>query len=450
MALLKCPECNKEFSEYATACPNCGCPIDIVKQHLQSTSDAHTTPTELVKESNEDLFQSSDINSSFDYIHKKNAADIKDVEIPLVEMVKTERILFYIIAVFVFFTFFIALINLRIIPAVLLFLSGLAILPKNKILEFWDNRNLSNPKITRILTSIGLFIAAVVISRGMTAVKEGANVAVTQQSAEKITENSDINTATTDEIVDEPNLDSKIADIENAGYYYITPDDLSTYCPNLEGVKIYTVINVDELDNEKIQSTLVDGYMMSNFYTSEDVTNNISEDDVVAVYGTVADYNSYGSIGTSVNINDCEILAVGDDASSLKREASSENLADYSVVTPEVANNNNISEEDYKALCETVSYNDVLRNPDDFDGKYIKVSGTVDQIIEGLFDSVTIYVKDSSGNKWDCYYYYNDGESHILEGDYITVYGKCDGTSTSTTVLGKQVTLPNITLEYIE
>ena len=31
MSLLKCPECNKEVSEYAEACPNCGCPINVIK-----------------------------------------------------------------------------------------------------------------------------------------------------------------------------------------------------------------------------------------------------------------------------------------------------------------------------------------------------------------------------------------------------------------------------------
>ena len=28
MALIKCPECGKEISDKATACPNCGYPID--------------------------------------------------------------------------------------------------------------------------------------------------------------------------------------------------------------------------------------------------------------------------------------------------------------------------------------------------------------------------------------------------------------------------------------
>lgn len=28
MALINCPECNKEFSDKAKNCPNCGCPIE--------------------------------------------------------------------------------------------------------------------------------------------------------------------------------------------------------------------------------------------------------------------------------------------------------------------------------------------------------------------------------------------------------------------------------------
>ena len=31
MALINCPDCGKEFSDKATACPNCGCPLEIKK-----------------------------------------------------------------------------------------------------------------------------------------------------------------------------------------------------------------------------------------------------------------------------------------------------------------------------------------------------------------------------------------------------------------------------------
>ena len=32
MALLKCPDCGKEFSENASFCPECGCSIKIAKE----------------------------------------------------------------------------------------------------------------------------------------------------------------------------------------------------------------------------------------------------------------------------------------------------------------------------------------------------------------------------------------------------------------------------------
>ena len=33
MSLLKCPECSEDVSEYADKCPNCGCPINIIKKY---------------------------------------------------------------------------------------------------------------------------------------------------------------------------------------------------------------------------------------------------------------------------------------------------------------------------------------------------------------------------------------------------------------------------------
>ena len=36
MALIKCPECEKEFSDKATACPNCGCPTSEVLSIIEA------------------------------------------------------------------------------------------------------------------------------------------------------------------------------------------------------------------------------------------------------------------------------------------------------------------------------------------------------------------------------------------------------------------------------
>ena len=35
MALVTCTECGKEFSEHAEYCPNCGCPIDVIKEQTE-------------------------------------------------------------------------------------------------------------------------------------------------------------------------------------------------------------------------------------------------------------------------------------------------------------------------------------------------------------------------------------------------------------------------------
>ena len=40
MALITCTECGKEFSEKASACPNCGCPTEEILNELATVSTA--------------------------------------------------------------------------------------------------------------------------------------------------------------------------------------------------------------------------------------------------------------------------------------------------------------------------------------------------------------------------------------------------------------------------
>lgn len=42
MALIKCPECGKEISDKATACPNCGCPVIPSKRNESINTDFAT------------------------------------------------------------------------------------------------------------------------------------------------------------------------------------------------------------------------------------------------------------------------------------------------------------------------------------------------------------------------------------------------------------------------
>ncbi|MDY0117646.1 MAG: zinc ribbon domain-containing protein [Sulfurimonadaceae bacterium] len=48
MALIECPECKNQVSEYALTCPNCGTPIARTEEN-KSDGDAHSTKQELNK-----------------------------------------------------------------------------------------------------------------------------------------------------------------------------------------------------------------------------------------------------------------------------------------------------------------------------------------------------------------------------------------------------------------
>lgn len=381
MAMIKCPECGKDISDRAKACPNCGYPIEGVS----STSNG-----------------------------KENKIKEKEESKPVIIDDKDKK-------------------------------------PKKKV------------------GCCGIIIWVVVIFVSLFVIigELGSDNAETQKSTETKSINAENTKENESESQDDPNetdteknrkkktgtFRNGMKEFSTGQYKYITNHDLDKYCSNMEGEKIYVVTDISDMKDGRIQSTLNDGFMMSNFYVGdmyEKYKEYISEGDTVAILGTVSDKEGYGFLGDSVNVSDCMVFAVGNEALKYKKTSSDEELSQYFVITEEVANSNDdISEDEYKSLCTKPYYEDILRNPDTYDGKYCVVSGVVDQIIEGFFDTFTIYIVDEYGNKWDCGYMYKDGESHLLEGDSVTLYGKCKGTSNSTTVLGQQVTMPYIDAEYL-
>ena len=248
-------------------------------------------------------------------------------------------------------------------------------------------------------------------------------------------------------------FDEEISSFATGEYLYITNDDLNTYCVNMEGAKVYVVTDIDDMKDGKIQSTLSDGFMMSNFDVGEKYSKYesvLKKGDLIAIFGTVSGYDGYSFMGKCVNLEGCQVFAVGEEAKTYQKESSDPGLSGYLVATEEVAESGGeVSEEEYKSLCQSLDYEGILRNPDENKGKYCLVSGNVEQIIEGWFGSFTIFVTDESGNKWGCVYSYKEGESRLLEGDWVTMYGKCAGTENTTTLLGQQVTLPRIDVEYV-
>lgn len=330
--------------------------------------------------------------------------------------------------------------------------------------KFSDKRNIQNVKPKKkghgCLTAIVIFGVVIILLSlcgRNDSEQETHNETTTSAETTKAETTAESTTAVPEteestEAVDvTPYLQAGIEEFSTGQYSYVTAEDLDKYGSNMNGARIYIVGTVGEVKPDQIQIDLgVKGFMFSNFAASTDYTPAIKQDDTVAILGTVSGYTHYFT-GNSVSVENSFIFAVGSDAEQYRKDKTDEALSSYLVVTEDVANANkgDISESDYKALCKKLKYNDIMRNPDQYKKQYCKVSGRVEQIIEGFFNTYTIYITDANGNKWECSYMYKDGESHLLEGDKVTVYGTCSGTTTATTVLGKQVTLPSVQLEYI-
>ncbi len=115
-----------------------------------------------------------------------------------------------------------------------------------------------------------------------------------------------------------------------------------------------------------------------------------------------------------------------------------------------------ISEDEYKAACETISYNDLSRNPNNYINQNVMFTGKVVQVQEnGTYVMLRIDVTKGQYGIWTdtCYVDYkrkDTNESRILENDIVTFYGTVKGIKNYTAVLGNQISIPHIVAEYID
>ena len=117
-------------------------------------------------------------------------------------------------------------------------------------------------------------------------------------------------------------------------------------------------------------------------------------------------------------------------------------------------------EEQFKNSCGTIDFKTLSRNPDKYKGNKYKLTGEVIQVQEDSWsDMVELRIditKETSEYSdyvfWsDTIYatvYIPDGEDNILVDDIITFWGTCDGEFTYETVMGDNITLPKIDIEY--
>lgn len=108
----------------------------------------------------------------------------------------------------------------------------------------------------------------------------------------------------------------------------------------------------------------------------------------------------------------------------------------------------------YVNSCQRISYDSLSRTPNDYKGSRVKFSGYVVQVCSEASSSYdySTYRVATSGRYNNVVYikvYNYDSGSRILEDDYITFYGESAGLYSYTTVMGAKMTIPSVSVEYI-
>lgn len=113
-------------------------------------------------------------------------------------------------------------------------------------------------------------------------------------------------------------------------------------------------------------------------------------------------------------------------------------------------------ESSFKASCQNYTFEQLARNPENFKGTNVKLTGEVVQVMEGLYSN-SLRVNITKEGTYTTYYkdtiYVNyvpkEGEDKILEEDIITIYGTAQGDYSYTSTLGATITLPFVDGKYI-
>lgn len=247
---------------------------------------------------------------------------------------------------------------------------------------------------------------------------------------------------------------------DTSEYMKIDADVLFEYGVYLGKQKVVTVVTVEDVSASsgaiKARTSNNDSFFFSFIcnFRDKSIAESIEEGSTLTIAGAVQPKNDViPELSTeTITLDDCSLIGLGEIAEELKEGVTEqrqicETAKDKSEA--EVSSQTQVTRDDYISQCEAVDYSDVERNPSSYEGKKITFSGTVVQVSEGWFDSVTLRVEDN-GNTWLVSYSRDEGESRILEDDYITCYGECTGVTSYTTVLGSSVTIPSMDLEYYD
>lgn len=103
-----------------------------------------------------------------------------------------------------------------------------------------------------------------------------------------------------------------------------------------------------------------------------------------------------------------------------------------------------ISEDEYKAQCNSLDYSEIVRRTDGMKGEYLTVTGKITQV-----KNDNSYIMSLSGNE-DYIVFKYTGTERYLEDDVVTIWGVSKGLKPYTSILKGEVMLPEIGAKYVQ
>ena len=107
-----------------------------------------------------------------------------------------------------------------------------------------------------------------------------------------------------------------------------------------------------------------------------------------------------------------------------------------------------ITPDQYKSQAQDISYDELLRNPDNYQGQIVHMRG---KVMQALSDGFLVQVTEGSYGIWDDIVIVAwDGSPNVIEKDIVNLYGTYAGAYTYTTALGAQKTVPSVVAKYVD
>lgn len=341
------------------------------------------------------------------------------------------------------------------VASVLMLLFVAISVPIGPIKEFWLSHGINGGKKAAILVLLFLVSSAITPSTKPDNALSDDSTKNVEDLSESSESEKNVEEKEPDTIEVVPVVDTSF---DTTGYEGFDANVLFDYGIYMGGKNVLTVITVNSKDPNHLKANTDnnDGNFFSVVCRFDDgIPEGIEEGDVVTVVGTLEEHIEISGVfsfmeSPTAAMEHCSVIGYGEIAQDLKngsdsqREIGAQAKKSYEDA---VAAQKKAERDEYIGECQTVNYKDVERNPDNYDGKKVKISGKVVQVSEGFLDSVTLRVS-VGGNMWYVTYTRKEGESRILEDDSITCYGECNGVRSYTTVLGSQVTIPSMKMKY--